>query len=101
MQTLEDAGSPVDVAKSYMRARPPWASPSKDISPPSPLGIQLFKENAPHLINKNSILSPKVLFDIILSPFEIMYIFGFCFVNPPIPIGIQLLKVVLLYDERD
>ncbi|KAK1367616.1 hypothetical protein POM88_033708 [Heracleum sosnowskyi] len=42
-----DKGSPVDVAKSYMQARPPWASPSLRHSgskTPSPMAIDLFKD---------------------------------------------------------
>ncbi|XP_074334210.1 uncharacterized protein LOC141671768 isoform X2 [Apium graveolens] len=42
-----DKGSPVDVAKSYMQARPPWASPSLRNSgsrTPSPMVIDLFKD---------------------------------------------------------
>ncbi|CAL5205108.1 unnamed protein product [Lathyrus oleraceus] len=57
-QAPEDEGSPVDVAKSYMRARPPWASPSVDHTKPSTLsGIQLFKEETPHLFGGNSTAS--------------------------------------------
>ncbi|CAI8599742.1 unnamed protein product [Vicia faba] len=57
-QAPEDEGSPVDVAKSYMRARPPWASPSVDHTKPStPSGIQLFKEETPHLFGGNSTAS--------------------------------------------
>ncbi|KAK7293501.1 hypothetical protein RJT34_16368 [Clitoria ternatea] len=51
----KDNGSPVDVAKSYMRALPPWASPSIDLTkPPTPSGIQLFKEETPHLYDSTS-----------------------------------------------
>ncbi|KAI3728181.1 hypothetical protein L6452_16813 [Arctium lappa] len=44
--TEGEAGSPVDVAKSYMRARPPWASPinHNNSLTPSPLAADLFKE---------------------------------------------------------
>ncbi|XP_061364338.1 protein KAKU4-like isoform X2 [Gastrolobium bilobum] len=50
-QAFEDGGSPVDVAKSYMRIRPAWVSPSVDHNkPPSPIGIQLFKNETPYLI---------------------------------------------------
>ncbi|XP_058785762.1 protein KAKU4-like isoform X1 [Vicia villosa] len=57
-QAPEDEGSPVDVAKSYMRARPPWSSPSVDHTKPSALsGIQLFKEETPHLFGGNSTAS--------------------------------------------
>ncbi|KAL1346761.1 uncharacterized protein [Arachis hypogaea] len=60
-QVPTDEGSPVDVAKSYMRSRPPWASPSLDhIKPPTPVGIQLFKEQTPHLFGGNSTSSSKV-----------------------------------------
>ncbi|XP_004501249.1 uncharacterized protein [Cicer arietinum] len=59
-QAPKDEGSPVDVAKSYMRARPPWASPSVDHTKPSTLsGIQLFKEETPHLFGGNSTSSSK------------------------------------------
>ncbi|XP_027354421.1 protein KAKU4 isoform X2 [Abrus precatorius] len=60
-QTPKDEGSPVDVAKSYMRSRPPWASPSIDhTKPPTPPGIQLFKEETPHLFGDNSLSSSKL-----------------------------------------
>ncbi|KAM0059281.1 hypothetical protein Hdeb2414_s0005g00179741 [Helianthus debilis subsp. tardiflorus] len=45
--TEADAGSPIDVAKSYMKARPPWASPinlDTSLTSPSPLAADLFKE---------------------------------------------------------
>ncbi|KAK7271268.1 hypothetical protein RJT34_27018 [Clitoria ternatea] len=55
LQLPKDNGSPVDVAKSYMRALPPWASPSIDLTkPPTPSGIQLFKEETPHLYDSTS-----------------------------------------------
>ncbi|KAJ1420133.1 hypothetical protein SESBI_14573 [Sesbania bispinosa] len=60
-QAPKDGGSPVDVAKSYMRARPPWASPSIDhIKPPTVAGIQLFKEETPNLFDGNSTSSSKL-----------------------------------------
>ncbi|GAU28188.1 hypothetical protein TSUD_313470 [Trifolium subterraneum] len=59
-QAPKDEGSPVDVAKSYMRSRPPWSSPSVDhTKPPTPAGIQLFKEETPHLFGGNSTSSLK------------------------------------------
>lgn len=76
MQAPEDEGSPVDVAKSYMRARPPWASPSVDHTKPSTLsGIQLFKEETPHLFGGNSTASlNKVTFNVLfILNFEIIY----------------------------
>jgi len=65
MQDNKDEGSPVDVARSYMRMRPPWASPSID-QPKSrtPSGIQLFKEETPHLLGNISTPSSKVLFNV-------------------------------------
>lgn len=61
----EEMGSPVDVAKSYMRARPPWASPSTnnfEFKSPSPLGLQLFKEETSYSITGNPLSSSKVPF---------------------------------------
>ncbi|KAF5936399.1 hypothetical protein HYC85_027528 [Camellia sinensis] len=46
-------GSPVDMAKWYMQARPPWASPSKDyveFRTPSPMGREILKEETPLLL---------------------------------------------------
>ncbi|EOY29206.1 Uncharacterized protein TCM_036812 isoform 3 [Theobroma cacao] len=59
----EETGSPVDVAKSYMRTRPPWASPStKNIGfrSSSPIGMPLFKEDTPYSIGGNSFSSSKL-----------------------------------------
>ncbi|XP_063942197.1 protein KAKU4 isoform X4 [Daucus carota subsp. sativus] len=41
-----DKGSPVDMAKSYMQARPPWASPLRHSGSrtTSPMAIDLFKD---------------------------------------------------------
>ncbi|WRX33005.1 hypothetical protein QQP08_025492 [Theobroma cacao] len=58
-----ETGSPVDVAKSYMRTRPPWASPStKNIGfrSSSPIGMPLFKEDTPYSIGGNSFSSSKL-----------------------------------------
>eukprot|EP00257_Ricinus_communis_P020792 XP_015580123.1 protein KAKU4 [Ricinus communis] len=64
--TEGDVGSPVDLAKSYMRARPPWASPSmrniQSLSP-SPVGIQLFKEETPYSFGRNSLPISKLIRD--------------------------------------
>ncbi|KAJ0089752.1 hypothetical protein Patl1_12693 [Pistacia atlantica] len=60
-----EAGSPVDVAKSYMRTRPPWTSPSgnrTEYQLPSPTRIQLFKDETPYSIGFSS-LSSKVKWD--------------------------------------
>ncbi|TKY74641.1 KAKU4 protein [Spatholobus suberectus] len=60
-QAPKDEGSPVDVAKSYMRSRPPWASPSIDHTKPrTPSGIQLFKGETPYLFSNNSTSSSKL-----------------------------------------
>lgn len=68
MQAPNGEGSPVDVAKLYMRARPPWASPSVDHNkPPTLSGIQLFKEETPHLFSGNSTSSSKVPYDVLLT----------------------------------
>ncbi|XVE53463.1 hypothetical protein DITRI_Ditri03aG0005400 [Diplodiscus trichospermus] len=53
-----EAGSPVDIAKSYMQSRPPWASPSMNnikFRSPSPIGMPLFKEETPYSIGGNSL----------------------------------------------
>ncbi|KAA8521419.1 hypothetical protein F0562_012089 [Nyssa sinensis] len=62
--TEGEVGSPVDMARSYMRARPPWASPSIshiDLKTPSPVGIGIFKEEAPYSFGGNSFSSSKKL----------------------------------------
>lgn len=56
-------GSPVEMAKSYMKVRPPWASPSVDNSglrTPSQMKAKLFDEEAPYSVSSDS-LSLKVL----------------------------------------
>ncbi|KAK9946776.1 hypothetical protein M0R45_012222 [Rubus argutus] len=59
----DDGGSPADVAKSYMRARPPWASPSiqhGELKSASPLGMQLFNEESKYSIGGNSVSTSKL-----------------------------------------
>ncbi|KAL4603268.1 hypothetical protein ACB092_10G111900 [Castanea dentata] len=61
--TEDQVGSPADMAKSYMRARPPWASPSAkhvELKSPSPIGMQLFEEETPYSIGGNSASSSKL-----------------------------------------
>lgn len=61
--TEDQVGSPADMAKSYMRARPPWASPTAkhvELKPPSPIGMQLFAEETPYSIGGNSASSSKL-----------------------------------------
>lgn len=58
--TKREVGSPVDMAKSYMQARPPWASPSLRRSgsrTPSPMAIDLFKEETPFSVGGNLLSS--------------------------------------------
>ncbi|WCJ30523.1 Protein KAKU4 [Euphorbia peplus] len=61
-----EIGSPVDLAKSYMRERPPWASPSmKHVQLKSPplVGTQLFNEDTPYLYSTNSVSTSKLITD--------------------------------------
>jgi len=80
MQDPKDEGSPVDVAKLYMRTRPPWASPSIDhTKPQTPSGIQLFKEETPYLFGNNSTPPSKVPFFIFWNSH--IYLIGVFFVS--------------------
>ncbi|KAE8671412.1 COP9-signalosome 5B [Hibiscus syriacus] len=59
-----EAGSPLDMAKTYMRTHPPWASPAlNDIEFRSqrPFGVPLFKEETPYSIGGKYLSSSKVL----------------------------------------
>ncbi|KAK2658209.1 hypothetical protein Ddye_004742 [Dipteronia dyeriana] len=61
--TEGEAGSPVDVAKSFMQTRPPWASPSTSYigyRSPSPTGTQLFKEETPYSLGCSSSSASKM-----------------------------------------
>lgn len=67
--TEVEVGSPVDMARSYMRGLPPWASPSAnhiEFKSLSPIGIRLYKEETPYSIGGNSASSSKVPFPFIL-----------------------------------
>jgi hypothetical protein len=72
--TEGEMGSPVDLAKSYMRERPPWASPSTNHiplqSPPS-MGKELFVEATPFSVSGKSLCQSKVSFGSLFysSPF--------------------------------
>ncbi|KAA8525803.1 hypothetical protein F0562_007658 [Nyssa sinensis] len=60
--TESELGSPVDMAKSYMQARPAWASPSIshiDLKTPPPAGIDLFKDETPYSVGHDSFSSSK------------------------------------------
>lgn len=68
LQALQDEGSPVDVAKSYMRSLPPWSSPSGDHSKPlTPIGFQLSREGTPYPVSGYSALSTKVQLAVFFS----------------------------------
>lgn len=61
--TDDELGSPVDMAKSYMQRRPPWASPSIkhiEFTSPSPVKIQPFGEETPYSVGDNSVSSTKL-----------------------------------------
>ncbi|RZC71114.1 hypothetical protein C5167_034326 [Papaver somniferum] len=58
--TEGEVGSPVLMAKTYMRSRPPWASPSSShvgFRTPSPIRMPLVKEETP--ISDRSVFSSK------------------------------------------
>lgn len=58
-----EMGSPVDVAKLYMKDRPPWTSPcftSEAQRSASPIGTRLFKDDELFSIGGNSLSSSKV-----------------------------------------
>ncbi|XP_050218911.1 protein KAKU4 isoform X2 [Mercurialis annua] len=58
--TESDVGSPIDMAKSYMQARPPWASPSmSNIQSRSPSVV--FKEETSCLFSDNSLSASKLI----------------------------------------
>lgn len=62
-------GSPVDVAKSYMQALPPWASPSLRHSgsrTPSPMATDLFKDEKLFSVDGSSFPSAQVLFMVLV-----------------------------------
>ncbi|XP_078443119.1 flocculation protein [Wolffia australiana] len=61
------AGSPVDVARTYMQSRPPWQSPTftgfRFRSPPT--GTLLFKDETPSSVKSDILSSPSLgLFDV-------------------------------------
>ncbi|XP_059462136.1 protein KAKU4 isoform X2 [Corylus avellana] len=61
--TEVEVGSPVDMARTYMQGRPPWASPSEnhvECKYPSPIGIQLYKEETPFSVGGKSTSSLKL-----------------------------------------
>ncbi|XP_068648851.1 uncharacterized protein [Aristolochia californica] len=52
-----DMGSPVDLAKSYMQSRPPWASPSLlniTLKSPSPIRLKFSDDEAQHAMSNHS-----------------------------------------------
>ncbi|KAK8535494.1 hypothetical protein V6N13_081620 [Hibiscus sabdariffa] len=57
-----EAGSPVDMAKTYMQTRPPWTSPATndiEFRSPPPFGVPLFKEETPYSIGGKYLSSSK------------------------------------------
>ncbi|XP_058067987.1 protein KAKU4-like isoform X2 [Magnolia sinica] len=59
-----EVSSPVDVARSFMRAQPPCASPSLSnarFNTPPPIGPQLSKDESPYTIVTRSLTSSNVL----------------------------------------
>ncbi|XP_022857460.1 protein KAKU4-like isoform X2 [Olea europaea var. sylvestris] len=56
-----EVGSPVDMAKSYMKVRPPWASPTKQIEvrTPSTMMMEPFKEGTRYSVGNDSLSSLK------------------------------------------
>ncbi|KAF6142323.1 hypothetical protein GIB67_023348 [Kingdonia uniflora] len=60
------AGSPVDMAKSYMKSRPLWASPTLghygfQCETPSPIATHLFKEESPYSLAGHNLHPPEAL----------------------------------------
>lgn len=72
----DSLGSPVEMAKSYMKVRPPWASPAVDTSglrTPSQMKAKLFDEGTPYTVSGDSLSSLKVLkisFFLLLLPVQ-------------------------------
>lgn len=67
--------SPVEMAKSYMKVRPLWASPTVDHSglrTPSQMKSKLFDEETPYTVSGDSLSSLKVFED-----------FNFAFIPSP------------------
>ncbi|CAA3023402.1 Hypothetical predicted protein [Olea europaea subsp. europaea] len=56
-----EVGSPVDVAKSYMKVRPPWISPTKqiEVGTPSTMTMEPFKEGTQYSVGNDSLSSLK------------------------------------------
>ncbi|MCD7446411.1 hypothetical protein HAX54_006020 [Datura stramonium] len=60
-------GSPVEMAKSYMKVRPPWTSPAVDHSglrTPSQMKTKLFDDDSPYTVSGGSPSSLKVFEDL-------------------------------------
>lgn len=84
-QATEDGGgSPVDVAKSYMRSRLPWGSPAANTSEfrsPSPAGMQLIKEGTPFPYSAGNFSSSKVQCILIFWSKHCLKVLSFFFVQ--------------------
>ncbi|KAL8063686.1 hypothetical protein ABFX02_01G042900 [Erythranthe guttata] len=55
------SGSPVDVARFYMKERPPWASPGRNVELRTPLTktMKLFNEGTSHSVHRGASSSSK------------------------------------------
>lgn len=62
VQVETEGGSPVDVARFYMKDRPPWASSGRNVELSTPLTKtrDLFKEGTSHSVGHDSFSSSKV-----------------------------------------
>ncbi|XP_077222602.1 uncharacterized protein LOC143856307 isoform X2 [Tasmannia lanceolata] len=58
--TESEMGSPVDMAKSYIRSRPPWTSPALSnigFKTPPPIGIHLYRDETTYSMDNHSLPS--------------------------------------------
>lgn len=76
MQMESGVGSPVDMARSYMKERPPWASPTEHVELRTPLTttMKLFKERTPYSVTESVMSSSKVHLGLCIILFPIMYL---------------------------
>ena len=76
MQMEIGAGSPVDMARSYMKERPPWASPTEHVELRTPLTttMKLFKERTPYSVTEDILSSSQVQFWIFFLGVSIYFV---------------------------
>ncbi|KAJ6743785.1 PROTEIN KAKU4 [Salix viminalis] len=68
--TEGEMGSPVDLAKTYMRVRPPWASPTTNhiqLQSPSSMGKELFVESTPFSVSGKALSQSKLNRDFLVT----------------------------------